>query len=91
MLTIRRVIDVSEIDINNSEVHKAVEDDFKKFRGLKHKDIPEGADTYVLKVKYSKIKPPPGFYLFNLEVQYGILDEDGKRFYALSKPFMYWL
>ena len=69
MLT--RILDTTEIDMDNPEILAELDTDLRRMDYMKHEEMPEGSDAYRVKVSPSTRTYMPGLHRFRFEIQYG--------------------
>ncbi|MEK6933427.1 MAG: hypothetical protein AABW75_00960 [Nanoarchaeota archaeon] len=69
MLT--RILDTTEIDMNNPEIRVELNTDLRRMDHLRHEEMPEGSGVYRVKVMPSTRTYLPGLHRFRFEIQYG--------------------
>ena len=85
MLT--RILDTTEIDMTNPEILAELEADLRRMDYLKHECMPEGVDTYRVKVMPSNRTYGLGLHRFIFEIQYGNKTDD--QFEPKGEPKTY--
>ena len=84
-----RILDASEIDIENKSLFSDLDIDLRHLNKLEHESAPEESNAYLLKVRPSATVYGPYRYHFEFEIQYGksedyeVLDE------TLGEPVVY--
>lgn len=74
MLT--RILDTTEINMNDPEIQAELRTDLRRMDRLRHEEMPEGCDSYRVKVMPSTRTYMPGLHRFRFEIQYGNLVDD---------------
>jgi len=68
---LKRIIDVSDIDITDLKIKGELETDFKRMESLNLENAPNNAEAYKVKVSPSIRTYMPGLHRFRFEIQYG--------------------
>ena len=69
MLT--RILDTTEIDMDNPEIRAELETDLRRMDHMKHEEMPEDSDAYKVRVLPSTRTYMPGLHRFRFIMQYG--------------------
>lgn len=73
---LKRILDTSGIDMDNPGIKLCLRTDLKRMDKLRHGEIPEGVDVYIVKVTPSEETYMPEMYRFHFEIQYGNMNDD---------------
>lgn len=82
---LEQILDTSAIDLKNSQIKYELDIDLERFEKYKHENIPQGANSYTLKVEPSQVTYSSLLCRFRFEIQYGI-SEKNKEFKPIDKP-----
>lgn len=74
---LKRILDTTEVDMNNPKIKSELETDLKRMDHLKHEEMPKDSDAYKVRVKPSKKTYTSNLYRFIFEIQYGKITEQG--------------
>ena len=82
----KRILDTSEIDMNNQLICNELEVDLRRMDKLSHIWAPEGSNAYKVSVTPG-FTYMPAFHRFNYEIQYGL--SKGKKFTPIGESVKY--
>ena len=69
----QRILDTSEIDMDDLEIRGELEIDLQRMDKLEHYEMPDGSDTFHVRVRPGSQTYRPGLHRFTFEIQYGNL------------------
>ena len=84
---LKRILDTTEIDIDNPEIRSDLDIDLRRMDLMKHEAAPEDADTYSVVVRPSTKTYYLGLYRFIFNIQYGKME--GEEFKPMGEPEQY--
>ena len=70
------MLDTSGIDMEDSEIRLCLNTDLRRMDKLRHEEMPEGVDAYLVNVTPSEETYMPEMYRFHFEIQYGNMNDD---------------
>jgi hypothetical protein len=74
MLT--RILDTSNIDMDDPEIRAKLEIDLKRMDHLDHREFAEGCDAFMVVVRPHPEFYHPSLYRFRFELKYGTIKDD---------------